>query len=173
MNAFDKTKLGDTYYFQPITSDQRKDLKNLAGTLGADETKTHRKVLKRKAAMLLLEGMGFKDDWRKKVAPAAVAAGPAPTTVKVKDVAGAEVTVLLPPPPAPPAPELLVQRKFNSADLTDGYWTNYVNSLVAYPELKPDEWKVTKELKKMAVDKLNNNIFNSVSSSSNIFFKLL
>ena len=149
VNAFDKTKLGDTYYFQPITSDQRKDLKNLAGALGADETKTHRKVLKRKAAMLLLEGMGFKDDWRKKVAPAAVAAGPAPTTVKVKDVAGAEVTVLLPPPPAPPAPELLVQRKFNSADLTDGYWTNYVNSLVAYPELKPDEWSITKAANKV------------------------
>lgn len=158
VKAFDKANLGDTYYFQPITSDQRKSLKGLAGTLSADNTKTHRMVLKRKAATILLEEMGFKDEWRKKVAPAAVV--PGPTTVKVKDVGGAEVTVLLPPPPPPPAPELEVPRKFNSADLTDAYWTDYVNSLVAYPELKPDEWSLTKAVNKV-IDEAKDNLTGS------------
>ena len=174
VEAFDKTKLGDTYYFLPISDAQRKDLMNLAGQLDENATKTYRQILKRKAATLLLEGMGFKDDWRKKVVPAAPAPGapvppPPPTTAQVNDVGGAAVTVLLAPPPAPPAPELKVKRKFNSADLTDAYWTDYVDSLVAYPELKPDEFSLTKAVNKVlsdAKDKLTGKNFWELPSEN-------
>lgn len=157
VKAFKKANLGDSYYFLPIDDDKRKGLKDLAADLTPDITKPHRQVLKRKAGILLLEGMGFNDDWRKKVAPAAAPTGP--TTAQVMSVGGAAITVPLAPPavpPAPPAPQLEVAREFDSDKLNDIYWTNYVNSLVTIPELKPDEWKLTKELNKVAKDAVDN-----------------
>ena len=167
VNAFKKANLGDSYYFLPIDDDKRKDLKDLASDLTADITKPHRQVLKRKAAILLMEGMGFKDEWRKKVVPAA-----APTTAQIADVNGATVTVPLAPPlapPAPPAPQLEVKREFESAKLDDTYWPDYVKSIVMIPELKPDEWKLTKELSKMkkdAVDNLKDIMFWNIASEN-------
>ena len=170
VNAFKKANLGDTYYFSDITSDARKDLKNLAGKLNKDATKEHRAVLKRKAAILLLEGMGFKDEWRKKVAPAAPAPGAPvpPTTATVTNVAGTEVVVPL-VPPAPPVPALEVPREFDSAKLTTGYWTNYVESLVAVPDMKADEWKITTEARKVkdqALQSLASGMFWDIPSEN-------
>lgn len=154
VNAFKKANLGnDLYYFLSIDDDKRKGLKALTTELTSVVTKPHRVVLKRKASILLLEGMGFKDEWRKKKVVDA-----APTTVQVMPVGvpgAVPVTVPLAPPlvpPAPPAPQLEVAREFTTDKLTDAYWPNYVNSIVMIPELKPDEWKITKELKKVGKD---------------------
>ena len=156
LKAFQKSELGDTYYFLSIDDDKRKGLKAFATDLTRDIMAPHRQILKRKAGILLLEGMGFKDEWRKKKVVAA-----APTTAQVMPVGGAAaVTVPLAPPiapAAPPAPDLEVKREFDSEKLTQAYWTDYVNSIVTIPELKPDEWKLTKELGKM-VDATKDNL---------------
>ena len=171
VKAFKKSELGaDTYYFLPITDAKKANLKNLAGELSRADTKVHRQVLKRKAATLLLEGMGFKDEWRKKVAPVAgaVAPPPPPTTALIKNTAGAEVLVPL-VPPAPPAPELEVKREFESSKLTDLYWSNYVNSLESVPPMKADEWKVSSELRKVknaALDKMTGGKFWEMPSEN-------
>ena len=162
LKAFQKSELGDTYYFLSIDDDKRKGLKAFATDLTRDIMAPHRQILKRKAGILLLEGMGFKDEWRKKKVVAA-----APTTAQVMPVGGAAaVTVPLAPPiapAAPPAPDLEVKREFDSEKLTQAYWTDYVNSIVTIPELKPDEWKLTKELGKM-VDATKDNLKSIILS---------
>ena len=60
IKAFDKTELGDTIYFQPTDNALAANYTNQLNDVIAGPFK----VLKRKAAILLLEGMGFKDEWR-------------------------------------------------------------------------------------------------------------
>ena len=151
VNAFKKRNLGDTYYYQPMTHASKTGLDNLGAELTETMTKAHKLVLMRKAAILVLEGMGFKDEWREKIDdPTWVAPVPA--------VAGAV------------APKVLkVPRKFNEADLDDTYWPTYIASLVTVPVLKPDEWKVTKELGKMvdaAKDNLKDALFWKIASEN-------
>ena len=62
--AFSKGKLGDSYYYKDFTDDQ----KALANELKKADTLKYRKALRRKAAINLLEGLGFQDDWRSAVA---------------------------------------------------------------------------------------------------------
>ena len=63
-NAFDKTNLGgDTFYYNCYASfnDQQK---RLTSEVSKDTFKTHRHALRRKAATILLEEVGFQDGWR-------------------------------------------------------------------------------------------------------------
>lgn len=150
-NAFKKSNLGDTYYYQSMTHASKTGLDDLGAELAAAATKAHKLVLMRKAAILVLEGMGFKDDWREKIDD--------PTWVAP-----------VPAVPGATAPKVLkVPRKFDEADLGDAYWNQYVASLITVPVLKPDEWKVTKELGKMAnaaKDNLKNALFWKIASEN-------
>lgn len=60
IKAFSKTELGDTIYFQPTDNALAADYLDGVDDVIAEPFK----VLKRKAAILLLEGMGFKEEWR-------------------------------------------------------------------------------------------------------------
>ena len=135
MAAFKTTKLGnDTFYLKKIEG----DAKNLATTYRENDLQAHRKVLKRKAAILMLEAMGFKDEWRKKK-PNPNYAAPAPLMLGQAQAA-----------PAMPSHILELERKFNADELTDTYWANYVSSIESVPDLTPDKWKITKQAEKQA-----------------------
>ena len=58
--AFDKSKLGDIVYFKPADD----TVKSLALRKGINDMDGTMKILRRKAALLLLDGLGFKDEWR-------------------------------------------------------------------------------------------------------------
>ena len=63
ITAFNKNKLGDSFFVQKIEDDAKK-LENAYAN--NDALIDQRKKLKRKAATTMLEEMGFKDDWRGK-----------------------------------------------------------------------------------------------------------
>jgi len=136
IDAYKKENLvdgDDVYYFKSLTEDQKK----LGSVLTVAGTETHKVVLERKAAILTIEGLGFKDEWRKEIPnPAPVGAGAVPA-------------------PGAPIPTKKVERKFKAADLTTEYWQDYVTSLVAVPKLKPLELKAFKEFKKACLDNLD------------------
>lgn len=151
VTAFDKEKLGDTFFYKAI-ADDKKDLTN---KYNVDDLKSQRKALKRKAAIILLEEMGFKDEWRKDLkdlnAPPAV---PPALGVSLPLPVG-----LIPPPPVSPLRK--IPKKTNEADLADTndgnkYWSEYVQSLSAVPPLSPTKWKVFEEAKKVAHGALDN-----------------
>lgn len=133
VDAFKKDKLvdgDDVFYFKAPSDDQKK----LDTPYTADILKPHRIVLERKAAILTLEGMGFKDEWReKKPNPDYGVAGKATKDQKYLN-------------------EVKVERKFKAADLSDDtYWNSYVDSLVTLPKLSSLEWKAVTEFKKKAM----------------------
>ena len=59
-DAFNKDKLEDCFYYMPVTEEK----KALTTYYEFDEMQRKRQALQRKAAILLLEGLGFKDEWR-------------------------------------------------------------------------------------------------------------
>lgn len=113
IKAFSKTELGDSLYFEADANQ-----KNLGGKYNTGENNVLAepfKVLRRKAAILLLEGMGFKDEWR------------APKIVNHNEVK--------------------IPRKFDSESLkNDGYWNEYVNSIVSVPKLSSTEYSILKKV---------------------------
>ena len=112
--AFNKEKLGDTFYYQPVT-DEKKKLENEYGDNALEAELT---VLKRKASILMLENMGFKDEWRQKVNNAAQ---------------------------GQPADWQLVKRPFTTAELlVDVDWNNYADSIITVPPLKADQFSLLK-----------------------------
>lgn len=130
VKAFSKKELGnDIFYFMDIA-----DLKKtLAAKYGNADLDGSRKVLKRKAALIFLKEMGFKEEWRQKIND---------PTYEAPNVNGVAVS------PAPPVPQVSIPRKTGAADLADNtYWESYVNSIVAVPKLSKDEWALTKTLK--------------------------
>ncbi len=147
VTAFKKEKLGDTFFYKKITDDEKKKLDT---PYGEDGLKKERKALKRKATIILLEEMGFKDEWRKQIPDSSVP----PIVSQVNVVAGNA-------PGIPPAPQRVkdVPRKTNEADLTDTYWGEYVQSLAAVPPLTPVRWKAAEEAKKMLFGALDNLYF--------------
>jgi len=72
-NAFAKAKLGDIIYFK-AADDNMKNLEAKINKHGLDDKK---KILSRKAAVLLLEALGFKDEWRANGADGSPVAKPA------------------------------------------------------------------------------------------------
>jgi hypothetical protein len=125
IKAFDKTKLGDTLFFNPIP-DTAPDKKDLAAILNKSSVEEDRKILKQKAAILWLEAIGFKEEWREAV-PVRDGSGNIPD----KDV------------------KAKPNRPFNSADFTNAWvWSDYLDSLTSVPKLSTVQWKVAKELMK-------------------------
>lgn len=151
VKAFDKEKLGDTFFYKDIADDKKK----LEAEYGNDDLKSQRIALKRKAAIILLEEMGFKDEWRKKIPDPSIPL--APPVVPVVAGTGPGIPV---PPPAPAAPQAMkeVPKKTGEADLLDTstYWGEYVQSLAAVPPLSPVKWKVFEEAKKAAMGAVEN-----------------
>ena len=120
----------DAVYFKAFTEDQKK-LKDPYDILNTDPFAESRKYIKRKAVVLMLEEMGFKDDWRQKV--------PDPDWVRDNP--------LLPIAQAPKVLE--VKRDVTFAKLKENNdWDKYVDSIVTVPPLSADQWKITKELMK-------------------------
>ena len=64
--AFKKDLYNNLTYFAPVT-DQKKALLQTEKYNDVDDLKNDRKVLKRRAAAIMLKEMGFKDEWREKV----------------------------------------------------------------------------------------------------------
>lgn len=139
VEAFKKNKLvdgNDVLYFQDPSDEQKK----LDTPYTADSLKQHRVILERKAAVLTLEGMGFKDEWRKKkVNPDYGILGKPTKDKKYLDITD-------------PAP-----RVFKADDVADDTkWNNYVDSLINIPELSSLEWKAVTEFKKKFKENLKN-----------------
>ena len=108
--AFSKKNLGDTIYYMAKAG----RLNGFENSLGNNSLKDELKALRRKAATLLLEGLGFKDEWRTQVTIPAAGNQPEQT-----------ITVI---------------RKFKEEDIKDDtYWGNYVKSITSVPKLSPVE----------------------------------
>ena len=60
--AFDKNSLGDVIYYQPVSD----KLKKLETILNQADMLLDCRLLRRRASILMLEALGFKDEWRKK-----------------------------------------------------------------------------------------------------------
>ena len=58
--AFAKDNMEGIFYFQEVINEK----KALTDKYGDNDLATQRKILKRKAAIVLLEKLGFKDEWR-------------------------------------------------------------------------------------------------------------
>ena len=126
-DAMKKENHGDVIYFK-AADDEKKTLTPMP------PLDDHKKVLKRKAAILMLEGMGFKDEWRQKIIdPDWANTHPNPTAAELLS-----------------APRVIsVARDVTFDTLKDnGKWNNYADSIVAVPPLKADHFKVTNELMK-------------------------
>lgn len=135
VEAFKKDKLvdgDDVFYFKAPTEAQKK----LNTRYTSDSLKPHRIILERKAAMLTLEKMGFKDEWRERIDnPDYGVDGKATKDLK---------TILK------------VDRKFKADEISDdAYWESYVDSLVTLPKLNSLEWKAVTEFKKKAMENFN------------------
>ena len=158
VTAFDKEKLGDTFFYKEIAEDK----KELTASYRPNALKTERIILKRKAAIVLLTEMGFKDEWRIGLRDYShpVAAGNV-----VAPQAGANGIPRLPAAPAPVVPTLTeVPLKTTEADLVDDiYWANYLQTLEAVPQMSPVQSLAFKEAQKAF-----NNLKDSVSIHSNI-----
>lgn len=121
-NAFKKENVGDSELYSEIPD----HLQELNKQLDINEMSIDKIVLKRKAATLWLEKVGFKDEWRKKV----------PVRDNMGNIPDPNVTAVPP-------------RKFNFMDIADDYyWEDYLNSLTAVPKLSPVQYKVASELAK-------------------------
>lgn len=129
--AFDRSKLTDIFYLKEVGPDEKK----LSVKYATDDAlKAHRVVLKRKASILMLEAMGFKDEWRKQKAN--------PNYVAPNPLALGQVQVI----PAEKPTVLELERKTGAADLTDEYWTKYVESLESVPPLSPAKTKYAEKM---------------------------
>ena len=129
IKAFTKSKLGDdVFFYQELTTEQKKlNTKYTEASL-----KKHEVVLERKAAILAIEALGFKDEWRemKDNPNYGVAGNPTKDLKKIPKV----------------------DREFKADKLTNEYWENYVQTIVAVPKLNAIEFKAFQEFKKKCLD---------------------
>lgn len=131
--AFSKDKLGDTFYHKAKAGNRSA----LNAVLGDNDLADELKALKRKAAILLLEGLGFRDDWRSK-------------TVSIVN-ARYDANVR---PPMAQRVDVEAPRVFNESDVINPLkWSYYVRSITSVPKLSPIESKTAK-LKEAALDEL-------------------
>ena len=143
--AFKQDNIIDSFFFKALTEEQ-KELKNKYE--GADPFAEERQFLKRKAAIIMLEEMGFKDDWRS----------------GVTDANWVNSNPLIPALSGPR--QVTVPRYDQKADLIDQTkWKNYVDSIEAVPKMSADQWKITKELSK-SVTKFKENYTKVFSAKS-------
>ena len=130
--AFAKSSLGDSFYYKDITDDQKK----LQIRYEEKDLAAHRKALKRKAAIILLEELGFKDEWRK------------PLKGEINVVAPAGVAGVPLPPANPPAavPEKAA-RPFKEEEVNnEPMWNRYVNTISSVPKLDKAQYALAKTL---------------------------
>ena len=140
--AFKKEKLGDDCYYCTI-EDAKKDLTT---ALGANDLDAHKKILKRKAAILWLEKLGFQDEWRKEVPN--------------RDESGAQVATTDAEGKPIPGTTSKPARPFAVTDIgNDTKWADYLNSLTAVPKLSPVKYKAAEALKKSAEKWVDNLYF--------------
>ena len=139
--AFKKENLDDCYYCK--IEDAKK---NLTSALGANDLDAHKKILKRKAAILWLEKLGFQDEWRKEVPN--------------RDESGAQVATTDAEGKPIPGTTSKPARPFAVADIGDDTkWADYLNSLTAVPKLSPVKYKAAEALKKSAEKWVDNLYF--------------
>lgn len=144
--AFTKENLGDSFYCQAIAADK----KDLTAPYQPADLDGHKSVLKRKAAILWLEKLGFENGWRKKM-PNRDDSG--------HQVATVDATTGKPLPGTTSVPA----RPFNTADISkDNNWNDYLDSITAVPKLSPVKWKALEELKKAGDKWLDN--FNAIKN---------
>ena len=139
--------VNESFYFKEVVANKKK-LENKYDTLATPFAKD-RKVLKRKVAIKMLEEMGFQDEWRQKIDD--------PTWHPS-----------VPPIPGEAAPKILAPKPSSDDDLSNkSKWESYVDSVIAVPKMSADQWKITKELKKVG-DSLKENytgIYNSAKET--------
>jgi hypothetical protein len=129
--AFKKEKLGDIVFYDELDD----FIKSLRNKFKEDDIKPDRKCLKRKASVVWLETMGFKDEWRKAVPRRDENNAP----VDTEDAQGKPI----------PGSTVVPDRVFDCVDIIDDIkWDDYVNSLTAVPKLSPVQWKIANETMK-------------------------
>lgn len=128
--AFAKSSLGDSFYYQDITTGQ----KELNVRYAEDELAAHRKALKRKAAIILLEELGFKDEWRKPLKSG--------INVVVPPGSGAPQAPLNPPQVPEKAARPFKEEEVNNEPM----WNRYVNTISSVPKLDKAQYALAKTL---------------------------
>lgn len=135
VKAFDKEALGDDCFYYKLTNEQ----KALTNQYTDESLENHKKALKRKAAIVLLEGLGFKDEWRKAISVR--------HDVQVVAFDGPGIPPAPQVPPVPPEVRRVPKRCFKEADITDQErWEDYVNSICSMPKLNAAQFAATKVL---------------------------
>jgi hypothetical protein len=120
--AFSKDKLGDTFYHKEKAGGRS----TFAATLGNNGLADELKALKHKAAMVLLEELGFKDEWRTKKLVV-----PNPSYDPNH------------PQAFPQNIEVNTEKKFDENSLKDLLkWSYYVQSITSVPKLSPIDSKL-------------------------------
>lgn len=121
--AFSKKEHPDSFYFQAVDAEHQQ----LTTNYNDNSLSLHRKALKRQAAVLLIEELGFKDEWRTELDAVANLAAVAPPVV------GGPIPV---PPPPPPAVRGVPRRFFEEDEINnDTLWNAYVSSITSVPKL--------------------------------------
>jgi len=129
--AFAKESLGDSFYYKDITDEQ----KTLQERYQEDELAPHRKALKRKAAIILLEELGFKDEWRK------------PLKSEIKVIAPVGVKGIPVPPPLQPEVPKIAERPFKEEEVNNELmWNRYVNTISSVPKLDKAQYALAKTI---------------------------
>lgn len=143
--AFTKENLGDSFYCQAVAADK----KNLTTPYQPTDLDSHKTALKRKAAILWLEKLGFEDGWRKEM-PNRDGSGHQVATI---DATGKPI----------PGTTSVPARPFSTEDIMKANkWNDYLDSITAVPKLSPVKWKALEELKKAGDKWLDN--FNAIKN---------
>lgn len=137
-NAFSREKCPNSIYYKPIVDEGKRQLDTALDTSKLAFSPKDRVYMKRLVAMNLLEELGFKDEWRKKIQGRAVGAIPAP-----------------PQPLVPSKPDASTMEDRDGTIMNDMTWEYYVQSLSGIPQFKKDKTALGSALEKAASDALD------------------
>ena len=149
--AFSKKELGDSIFAAEPTN----EMKEFTNRFDQNDLANKKKALKRKAAVLMMESLGFKDEWREKQP---VAQDVANQAVQVQ---GNDGPVQVPAPVQMAAPE----RPFNEADVLNAdKWNAYVDSIKSVPKLSAAKYEIAKKLLDSLLDIIDMNDFKYLAN---------
>ena len=136
--AFSREKCPNSIYYKPIVDEGKRQLDTALDTSKLAFSPKDRVYMKRLVAMNLLEELGFKDEWRKKIQGRAVGVIPAP-----------------PQPVVPDKPDASTMEDRDGTIMNNMTWEYYVQSLSGIPKFKKDKTALGSALEKAASDALD------------------
>jgi len=137
-NAFSRKMCPNSIYYKPIVDEGKRQLDTALDTSKQAFSPKDKVYMKRLVAMNLLEELGFKDEWRKKIQGRAVGVIPAP-----------------PEPVVPAKPDASTMEDRDGTIMNDMTWEYYVQSLSGIPKFKKDKTALGSTLEKVAGEALD------------------